>query len=404
MSFLPLRWDAFRFSHAQPTPYHSPMRLLPLPIPPHTPPHRRLPPSSSTSSSSNGTNNFFTKNNIVYTFLATLILLLGVSSAIVVRSLLLRRRHRRMVAEAIANGTWIPPAPRVKVDLRKKPRLWDVWITPPSSSAADTHTEQQNALPKAGAEGAAAEGSERRSCEKERVVPGEGDGDGEEGEWDVIMDFPDLAREFSQAEAGRDDESSLVGVFFVSLPGLAVVVSALHEIVISVSVCCVLPFAASYSPPPTLRASPAASAALLPPPASPIRNIIPSSTTNLSTAPPSQAGTDPTLPFIEQPRVRVAVLVVMPSPGMFGPNGAPSSSASSPQPQPQTPPRPTAHTHGWAPYLPPLAPGDDPEGVGLPYLEVGVASVGVVSVEEGEDDGAAAESGGGEDKREEAKR
>ncbi|KAK7042658.1 hypothetical protein R3P38DRAFT_2891606 [Favolaschia claudopus] len=348
MSFLPLRWDAFRFSHAQPT---TLMRLLPLPVPTHphrhAPPHRRLPPSSSTCSSPNGANNFFTKNNIVYTFLATLILLLGVSSAIVVRSLLLRRRHRRMVAEAIANGTWIPPAPRVKVDLRKKPRLWDVWITPPSSSAADTRTEQQNAPPKAGAEGAAAEGSEKRSCEKERVVPGDGEGEGE-------------------------------------------------------------PFAASYSPPPTLRASPAASAALLPPPTSPIRNIIPSSTTNLSTAPPSQAGTDPTLPFIEQPRVRVAVLVVMPSPGMFALNGAASSSASSPQSLPQTPSRPPApaHTHGpWAPYLPPLAPGDDPEDVGLPYLEVGVASVGVVSVEEGEeDDGVAAGSGGGEDKREDVKR
>jgi hypothetical protein len=67
----------------------------------------------------------------VYTFLATLILLLGVSAAIVVRSLLLRRRHRRMVEEAIRNGTWVPPAPKVRVDLRKKPRLWDAWVAPP---------------------------------------------------------------------------------------------------------------------------------------------------------------------------------------------------------------------------------------------------------------------------------
>ncbi|KAJ7506976.1 hypothetical protein B0H11DRAFT_187814 [Mycena galericulata] len=67
----------------------------------------------------------------LYTFLATLILLLGVSSAIVMRSLILRRRHRRMVEEAIANGTWVPPTPRVKVDLRKKPRLWDAHIAPP---------------------------------------------------------------------------------------------------------------------------------------------------------------------------------------------------------------------------------------------------------------------------------
>lgn len=70
----------------------------------------------------------------VYTFLATLVLLLGVSGAIIVRSLLLRRRHRRMVEEAIANGTWIPPAPRIKVDLRKKPKLWDAYVSPPPAA------------------------------------------------------------------------------------------------------------------------------------------------------------------------------------------------------------------------------------------------------------------------------
>ncbi|KAJ6522430.1 hypothetical protein DFH09DRAFT_1330566 [Mycena vulgaris] len=47
-----------------------------------------------------------------YMLLVTLILLLDVSSAIVMRSLLLRRRHRCVVEEAIANGTWVPPAPR----------------------------------------------------------------------------------------------------------------------------------------------------------------------------------------------------------------------------------------------------------------------------------------------------
>ena len=47
----------------------------------------------------------------VYTFLATLVLLLSVSAAIVVRSFILRRRHRLMVEEAIRNGTWVPPAP-----------------------------------------------------------------------------------------------------------------------------------------------------------------------------------------------------------------------------------------------------------------------------------------------------
>ncbi|KAJ6587978.1 hypothetical protein B0H19DRAFT_196703 [Mycena capillaripes] len=80
----------------------------------------------------------------VYTFLATLILLLGVSSAIVFRSILLRRRHRRMVAEAIANGTWNPPAPRVRVDLRKKPRLWDAWVAPPLLSVVQGGGEKDD--------------------------------------------------------------------------------------------------------------------------------------------------------------------------------------------------------------------------------------------------------------------
>ncbi|TFK60645.1 hypothetical protein BDN72DRAFT_506033 [Pluteus cervinus] len=73
--------------------------------------------------------------HLVYTFLATLVLLLGVSASIVVRSLILRRRHRRMMEEAIRNGTWIPPAPtigghtgRVKVDLSKKPKMFEVWL------------------------------------------------------------------------------------------------------------------------------------------------------------------------------------------------------------------------------------------------------------------------------------
>ncbi|KAF8188821.1 hypothetical protein K438DRAFT_2019185, partial [Mycena galopus ATCC 62051] len=71
----------------------------------------------------------------LYTFLATLILLLGVSSAIVARSICLRRRHRRMVADALANGTWLPPPARPRVDLRKKPRLWDAWVQPPMLGA-----------------------------------------------------------------------------------------------------------------------------------------------------------------------------------------------------------------------------------------------------------------------------
>ncbi|KAJ6587359.1 hypothetical protein B0H10DRAFT_2093875 [Mycena sp. CBHHK59/15] len=75
----------------------------------------------------------------LYTFLATLVLLLGVSGAIVIRSLLLRRRHRRMVAEAIANGTW--------VDLRKKPRLWDAYLgSPPTGAVGEKEKEEWDAI------------------------------------------------------------------------------------------------------------------------------------------------------------------------------------------------------------------------------------------------------------------
>ncbi|KAJ3535615.1 hypothetical protein NMY22_g6407 [Coprinellus aureogranulatus] len=78
----------------------------------------------------------------VYTFLATLVLLLSVSAAIVIRSFILRRRHRLLVEEAMRNGTFIPGTEldggvggggpmgagrwRGRVDLSKKPRMWDV--------------------------------------------------------------------------------------------------------------------------------------------------------------------------------------------------------------------------------------------------------------------------------------
>lgn len=69
----------------------------------------------------------------VYTFLATLVLLLSVSAAIVARSFVLRRRHRLMMEEAIRNGTWIPPVPgsgasRPRVDLSKKPVMWEAYL------------------------------------------------------------------------------------------------------------------------------------------------------------------------------------------------------------------------------------------------------------------------------------
>ncbi|KAJ6473278.1 hypothetical protein C8R45DRAFT_410484 [Mycena sanguinolenta] len=201
----------------------------------------------------------------LYTFLATLILLLSVSSAIVIRSLLLRRRHRRMVAEAIANGTWIPPARRVKVDLRKKPRLRDAWVEPP-------------------------------------LLRGD-----KEMDWDTIM-----------------------------------------------------PFAASYSPPAVLPPSTAAI-----PAAVPARNVS-STTLSLSRqATPLAAAEPEPMPMLDQPRVRVAVLIAMPAPGIFATT------------EPQTPTWTRAPS--WDAYL---SPPDDDDEVGLPHLEMGVASVGVVAAHE----------------------
>jgi len=42
---------------------------------------------------------------------------------IVGRSILVRRRTRHIVEEAIANGTWITPSPKIPVNLRDKPYL-----------------------------------------------------------------------------------------------------------------------------------------------------------------------------------------------------------------------------------------------------------------------------------------
>ncbi|KAG5732940.1 hypothetical protein E4T56_gene17250, partial [Termitomyces sp. T112] len=65
-----------------------------------------------TSSSRGPSNNGNTSATLyLYTFLATLVLLLSVSAAIILRSLILRRRHQRLVAEAMRNGTWVPPSP-----------------------------------------------------------------------------------------------------------------------------------------------------------------------------------------------------------------------------------------------------------------------------------------------------
>ncbi|KIY50245.1 hypothetical protein FISHEDRAFT_71854 [Fistulina hepatica ATCC 64428] len=85
------------------------------------------PTSSSVATTSTGISG--SASLYLYTFLATLVLLLGVSAAIVIRSIMLRRQHRRLIEEAIRNGTWVlPPAQAAKVDLSKKPRMYEVYV------------------------------------------------------------------------------------------------------------------------------------------------------------------------------------------------------------------------------------------------------------------------------------
>lgn len=40
---------------------------------------------------------------------------------------MVRRRTRRMIEEAIANGTWVPPAIKAPVKLGDKPLLFDTF-------------------------------------------------------------------------------------------------------------------------------------------------------------------------------------------------------------------------------------------------------------------------------------
>ncbi|KAJ7729311.1 hypothetical protein B0H16DRAFT_228266 [Mycena metata] len=258
----------------------------------------------------------------LYTFLATLILLLAVSAAIVVRSLLLRRRHRRMVAEAIANGTWVAPAPRLRVDLRKKPRLWDAFLAPPPvlAPAASSNTTQGG------------------------LSGGEG-----KDEWDGIM-----------------------------------------------------PFAASYTPSPPTAAP---TSTLAPPPpsatattnsnsrnASRVNLSSPASATNLPATAGTALATEKTEPEAgpAQPHVRVAVLIAMPAAGMFAAPPTSTSATAAPTLHPTSPTTPREPQRPtWALHVPPT---DDPDEQGLPHLEMGVVSVGVVPAHE---EGASEEDGEG---------
>ncbi|RPD58183.1 hypothetical protein L226DRAFT_143035 [Lentinus tigrinus ALCF2SS1-7] len=61
----------------------------------------------------------------LYTFLATLIILILVSATIVCRSYALRRRQRALIAEAIANGTYVDPN---KPPVVERPKMFEMHI------------------------------------------------------------------------------------------------------------------------------------------------------------------------------------------------------------------------------------------------------------------------------------
>ncbi|KAL0563076.1 hypothetical protein V5O48_019001 [Marasmius crinis-equi] len=70
-------------------------------------------------------NNDFAGSIYLYAFLGVLFLLLLVSTIVLLRTRALRQRHRREVAEAIRNGTYIPP-PDFKWSA--DPVMFDAWV------------------------------------------------------------------------------------------------------------------------------------------------------------------------------------------------------------------------------------------------------------------------------------
>lgn len=80
-----------------------------------------------------------------FTFLATLLLLLAISFAIVFRSYILRRRYRQRLEAAIEQGL-LPSrleSRRRKKNIGRKPKVWDIWISPSPASYWDDITVRQ---------------------------------------------------------------------------------------------------------------------------------------------------------------------------------------------------------------------------------------------------------------------
>jgi len=93
----------------------------------------------------------------LYTFLATLVLLLAISALIVLRASVLRRRQRALMEEAIRNGTYVPPASRIRTEEADKPVLYDVYLR--GDDEFEDHSNADDGMEKAWREGKEVNGS-----------------------------------------------------------------------------------------------------------------------------------------------------------------------------------------------------------------------------------------------------
>ncbi|KDR78148.1 hypothetical protein GALMADRAFT_245175 [Galerina marginata CBS 339.88] len=342
----------------------------------------------------NTTNSIATSASLyLYTFLATLVLLLSVSAAIVIRSFILRRRHRLMMEEAIRNGTWVPPAPPtrpVRVDLSKKPVLWEAYIDGKGDLVGH---------PAGGAAGA--EGKQITDVWKLENSK----------DWDMIKPFAAayLSPEEKASSTATAEPTSSPGT--PAIPGLATIpsVGSLRSanLAAQTDIEAANPAVTAATPPSTTRARHRAlfSRALnvlnpTPGPTSPLPAAASGTNANLA----DSGNTDTGMSEVKGPQVmRVAVLIAMPSQPPGSANGSLSSSVisgstiastsrtnsgSSSSTPPPTNPTPAlsqpvtahplehsmthpSHSHSHSSTL------DDDEHP-LPHLEMGVADILVV--------------------------
>ncbi|PIL34348.1 hypothetical protein GSI_03123 [Ganoderma sinense ZZ0214-1] len=106
----------------------------------------------------------------------TIVLLLLVSITIVARSYALRRRQQALIAEAIANGTYVPP--KKPGALGEKPKMYEIFI-------GEKEVEEEGAQDLGGERAASPEKQKEKEVEREKEP--ERFEDGLAVDWDRIM-------------------------------------------------------------------------------------------------------------------------------------------------------------------------------------------------------------------------